>query len=316
MYRDAARDPACHLTAYAIPSTEALEALAGLGMPLVECGAGTGYWASLLRARGVEITAYDIAPNVTADQLLRRHDSDDNSSDGEGGGEEDDDDEGAELFKRMADGGLDVMRAGMELGMPEAASNEYHAEIPAFTEVLQGGPEAAAGHAAAGAALFLCYPPPQSSMALKCLKAYTGDVLCYVGEWQGDTATPKFERRLCRDWVLTRRVPLPNWAATSNCLMVWRLKRKQARQAEDEEQPQLAEGISPMPCAACGRAARRRCRFCHAVAYCSAPCAQRHASAHRRCHMLRGVALGAGGEAVFEATHCSPLEAFTQQSEV
>ena len=30
--------------------------------PLVECGAGMGYWAALLRARGVDALAYDLAP--------------------------------------------------------------------------------------------------------------------------------------------------------------------------------------------------------------------------------------------------------------
>ena len=29
---------------------------------MIEVGAGTGYWASLLQARGVNITAYDLQP--------------------------------------------------------------------------------------------------------------------------------------------------------------------------------------------------------------------------------------------------------------
>jgi hypothetical protein len=47
--------------AWAIPNEAALADLADLG-PLVEAGAGTGYWAALLQARGADLVAYDVAP--------------------------------------------------------------------------------------------------------------------------------------------------------------------------------------------------------------------------------------------------------------
>jgi hypothetical protein len=47
--------------AWAIPNTEAIRAIAALGK-IVEIGAGTGYWASLLEKAGAEVAAYDIAP--------------------------------------------------------------------------------------------------------------------------------------------------------------------------------------------------------------------------------------------------------------
>lgn len=47
--------------AWAIPDEPALAALAALG-PLVEGGAGTGYWAALLAARGADVLAYDATP--------------------------------------------------------------------------------------------------------------------------------------------------------------------------------------------------------------------------------------------------------------
>jgi hypothetical protein len=46
---------------WAIPTDAALEVLARYA-PLVECGAGMGYWAALLRARGVDVAAYDRTP--------------------------------------------------------------------------------------------------------------------------------------------------------------------------------------------------------------------------------------------------------------
>jgi len=49
------------LFSWAIPTEPALATLAKYA-PLVECGAGMGYWAALLRARGVDALAYDVAP--------------------------------------------------------------------------------------------------------------------------------------------------------------------------------------------------------------------------------------------------------------
>lgn len=48
------------LFAWAIPDEGPLALLSEYA-PLVECGAGTGYWAALLRARGVDIEASDLA---------------------------------------------------------------------------------------------------------------------------------------------------------------------------------------------------------------------------------------------------------------
>ena len=46
---------------YVVPDERSLSILAGVG-PLVEIGAGTGYWAHRLRKRGVDIVAFDQAP--------------------------------------------------------------------------------------------------------------------------------------------------------------------------------------------------------------------------------------------------------------
>jgi hypothetical protein len=46
---------------YVYPEARVLDVLSHLG-PLVEIGAGTGYWAGKLRAKGVDIVAFDQAP--------------------------------------------------------------------------------------------------------------------------------------------------------------------------------------------------------------------------------------------------------------
>ena len=52
------------LFSWAIPTDEALDALAKYA-PLVECGAGMGYWTALLQARGVDAIACDLRPPGT-----------------------------------------------------------------------------------------------------------------------------------------------------------------------------------------------------------------------------------------------------------
>jgi len=49
------------LFSWGVPNERALQTLAAHA-PLVECGAGMGYWSALLRARGVDVVAYDAAP--------------------------------------------------------------------------------------------------------------------------------------------------------------------------------------------------------------------------------------------------------------
>jgi hypothetical protein len=46
---------------HAIPSAACLKAIKALG-PVVEMGAGSGYWAAMLEERGVDVLAYDLEP--------------------------------------------------------------------------------------------------------------------------------------------------------------------------------------------------------------------------------------------------------------
>jgi hypothetical protein len=47
--------------AFAIPNEQALSKIAEYG-PVLEVGAGTGYWAALLRSRGIDVIAVDLYP--------------------------------------------------------------------------------------------------------------------------------------------------------------------------------------------------------------------------------------------------------------
>jgi hypothetical protein len=61
--RLAARKKLIWAYSWAVPSAEAIGALAGRG-PWVELGAGTGYWTWLLRQAGAGVLAWDLHPGV------------------------------------------------------------------------------------------------------------------------------------------------------------------------------------------------------------------------------------------------------------
>jgi hypothetical protein len=67
-----ARDRLTSRYAWAIPDIDALDELSAHA-PLIEIGAGTGYWAWLLRQRGVDILAYDIEPPTSPEHSNGYH---------------------------------------------------------------------------------------------------------------------------------------------------------------------------------------------------------------------------------------------------
>ncbi len=64
----------CSYFAWAVPNDAALQTLRNLG-PLVELGAGTGYWAWLLSRSGADIIAYDLADSHEGQGYRFKHQS-------------------------------------------------------------------------------------------------------------------------------------------------------------------------------------------------------------------------------------------------
>jgi len=56
--------------AFGVPNHAALQTIARYS-PIIELGAATGYWAYLLRNRGVDIVAYDLAPPDQTDNAYK-----------------------------------------------------------------------------------------------------------------------------------------------------------------------------------------------------------------------------------------------------
>ena len=55
------REKMIHDFSFAVPNEKALKIISSYS-PLIEVGAGRGYWASLLKQRGADIIAFDCAP--------------------------------------------------------------------------------------------------------------------------------------------------------------------------------------------------------------------------------------------------------------
>ena len=186
--------------AWGVPSNDALRCIARHSPHgLVECGAGTGYWSALLAEHGLGVRAFDLTPVHESSSELN---------------------------------GFHALRG--------------HGNADPFYQVEAGGAERAAEHPERS--LFLCWPPKESgsghrdpqvaTMAIDALKHYHaagGQTVAYVGicraavevadgadrpRW--DTAGPRFEEALVRDYELVETVALPQWPPARDTLTIWR----------------------------------------------------------------------------------------------
>jgi hypothetical protein len=185
--------PLRRLYAWAVPTPEALDAVTAVSpRGVVDVGAGTGYWAHLLRRRGVDTLAYDAVPVDDAAAHNGHH-----TLPGSGAA--------APPFAR-------VLRAG--------AADAARAHPERTLLLCWPPPEGEDAGPQAG-----------RTMALDALAAYAGSTLIYVGEddgaadaaalsatthapgagRRGATAGPAFHGALAAGWALQSRVELPRW---------------------------------------------------------------------------------------------------------
>ncbi|RHY79185.1 hypothetical protein DYB31_004501 [Aphanomyces astaci] len=187
-WRDTCRTWCDKLYSRAIPHPVAFKAIKALG-PIVEMGAGLGYWHSLMDQHKIDALAFD--PTATAKWSPKT--GEDDTADDPDGNEED-----------------------------VAASTG----LPRWSTVYQGNADILDSvPALKSRTLFLC-APPKTSFARDCLRHYKGRHLIHVGEWYGDTGDRQFECDVMKAFALTSRVPLPNWGDTAFELTVWERKTK------------------------------------------------------------------------------------------
>jgi hypothetical protein len=145
----------------------------------------------------------------------------------------------------------------LSVALPASRSSFTVTAAP-FTHVEQGDAAAASRHS--DRALMLCWPPKELPcaacqqqgreqdsrglfLASDALSAYRGDVLIYVGEWEGrsgsveslspfgETGGPRFQQQVASSWRLVTCMPLPAFPFVRDELRIYR--RRDAGTAQE-----------------------------------------------------------------------------------
>ena len=162
----ATRQECAHTYSWAVPNDQAIQTLVDHS-PVIEIGAGTGYWAAMVQAAGGDIIAFDNQP------------------------------------------------------LDKSEINHYHPGKQPFFAVQEGDEETATLYP--DRTLFLCWPPYDSSMAYRCLKAYRGSTVIFVGEgWGGCTANDDFFELLIKEFEVAKEIDIPQWFGMHDYMTVYK----------------------------------------------------------------------------------------------
>jgi len=266
------------LFAFATPTQAVLQKIMEAGSPVLEMGAGVGYWAALLRLGKKTVHCTDIAPpsGNAAAQTTESIGS----------------------------------KAPKSRKRPRRTSNEYHGQVPAWTlvdtssfeetgqiarEMMESArptkkrkrpEEAPTVEPRDVPMLLLCYPPPLSdgafvavSQFLRFSRSVARDEsqrevdLVLVGEFAGLTANRRFEQLLATEFHLRQEFRLPQWGNTCASATFWRAQRSRSGGGEREAHAPLED--CHVACSICTTRSwrSRRCSLARDVVFCSEACA-------------------------------------------
>jgi hypothetical protein len=179
--------------AWAIPDDAALDVLEHF-CPLVEIGSGANaYWCRQMKARGMNVVAYDSDPTVGG-KIAKASSS--SSSD---------------VHKNK--GGFVVQQGGPSvLAEPANAARNLFLCYPDENDSAE---------------------EEGFSLGLACLQDFQGDHVVHVGEIYGDTlsvdqapwgrsSSLQFQERLATEFHCVLQIPLPNWVHVRDTLTVWK----------------------------------------------------------------------------------------------
>ena len=233
LWRASTRTTVAREYSFAVPTSEILDVLINTNPRIIESGAGTGYWAWCLRQRGAKhVEAYDAAPP-----------------------------------------------GGSSSSSSKKKRNAYHGHNATWTEVIEKN--ATDIHfPPTGVTLLVVYPPPDADAFLGDVATSFGQAasddstnrLALVGEWRGDTASPKCHAVLLEKFLCLAKYDLPNWGDTSAHLTIW-----QKKTSNHPPNPVVLDACSY--CRATP-ATLFRCRLTCDVWYCSSACAKADRSRH------------------------------------
>ena len=186
----------CTYFAWAVPNEAALDAIASLKQPILEIGAGTGYWAWLLTQRNVDIAAYDLVDSHEGEKHRFRH-------------------------GLVQDGGVEQVscedHAGRALFLcwPDIVGDE------AATDADRGSFGVDTLQAYKGDTFI--YVGELGPSVVRAAKGW-GDPF----PPGGSSSSAAFQEELHSHFMLEKRVLLPNWPPYNSHLTIWRRKKGDA----------------------------------------------------------------------------------------
>ncbi|TMB41280.1 MAG: hypothetical protein E6J53_10650 [Chloroflexi bacterium] len=173
--------------AFGVPDESALAAIARYA-PIVEIGAGTGYWARCLRERGVDVIAYDelgeqwrtwFRPSILQD--------------------------------------LEISRGVRALVLQP---DPTRSDPLVWTELVKGTPQVLAEHPER--TLLLCWPDLWSGFDEAALLEHRGKYVVLVGELGSrGPGSEGFRRLLGQAWQPIEEVHVPRWLDSDDRLVVY-----------------------------------------------------------------------------------------------
>ena len=253
-WRGSIRDYPANFYAYAVPTPQALGAIAEAVQnqgSVCEAGAGTGYMSALLASHAknelaTKVFSYDMAPPRQANK-------------------------GAAISNEYH-------------GQVPTFINVHQAQSYQQANTMLPPTESKP-------ALLLCYPPPASEMAAIALSQFIvsgGEVIIHVGEWQGTTGDENFESLLRDNFYCKENdiINLPMWGTDATYVTIWRKKS-----GSNEETQSFSPAVGCCSVDNCSKAAVRRCRFARCLQYCSTECFQNHLATRQGTLSLHMISL-------------------------
>ena len=184
----------CTNFAWAVPNEAAIQAIASLNQPILEIGAGTGYWAWLLTQRNVDIAAYDLVDSHDGEKHRFRHGL---VQDG-----------GVEQVSCEDHAGRTLMLCWPDIVGDEASTDADRGSFGVDTlKAYKGGT--------------VIYVGELGPSVVRAAKGW-GDPF----PPGGSSSSAAFQEELHSQFVLETRVLLPNWPPYNSHLTIWRRKKE------------------------------------------------------------------------------------------
>ena len=191
---------------WAIPCEEALQTIKKYG-PICEVGAGSGYWASLLADRGVDIEAYDTRV-CDPDFIQNTFDAMDACFE-----------DGNDLIFMQ-----ELLKRGVDMDQFEDFMNNTPWAVRLYFPVQECSQDFVPP---SDRTLFLCWPMANDPMANDLLNRYKGDNFIFIGEWwSGCNGDDRFFKTLKRKWEEVEEVDIPRHWLVNDAMYIFKRRSK------------------------------------------------------------------------------------------